>query len=256
MRERKKNPDNETVDSSQQHKLMRTSDIEEFLFANDDDGEKDELDKFCFVDENPDLTKLQAAVVGITRISFIIVLHYIYVALIPWSVGHETTISQHDEEQVQVNHYYMEMPPAKSSSHGPVQGSNTRPSNVISWSWIELLEMTDETYTCHFCEKSFRLKKDLGRYKTSSEHFSSPNWDLTWIDTDAHLYFKPLYNSSPEYFICHHYKCGQKLKTEVSTLLIRYLLTIDQSCLRSHFGWHISSVDQGSASELTTEPFY
>ena len=81
--ENKKNPDNETVDSSQQHKLMRTSDIEEFLFANDDDGEKDELDKFCFVDENPDLTKLQAAVVGITRISFIIVLHYIYVALIP-----------------------------------------------------------------------------------------------------------------------------------------------------------------------------
>ena len=44
---------------------MRTSDIEEFLFANDDDEEKDELDKFCFVDENPDLTKLQASVVGI-----------------------------------------------------------------------------------------------------------------------------------------------------------------------------------------------
>jgi len=151
----RKRTSNDAVDSSQQHKLMRTSDIEEFLFANDDDEEKDELDKFCFVDENPDLTKLQAAV-----------------------AGHETTAPQHDEEQVQVNHYYMEMPPAKSSSHGPAQ------------------EMTDETYSCHFCERSFRLKKDL----------------------DAHLYFKPLYNSSPEYFICHHYKCGQKLKTEVSTL--------------------------------------
>jgi len=167
----KKRTSNDAVDSSQQHKLMRTSDIEEFLFANDDDEEKDELDKFCFVDENPDLTKLQA------------------------SAGHETTAPQHDEEQVQVNHYYMEMPPAKSSSHGVAQGLNTyvQRDKLI---FIGSLEMTDETYSCHFCERSFRLKKDL----------------------DAHLYFKPLYNSSPEYFICHHYKCGQKLKTEVSTL--------------------------------------
>ena len=59
---------------------MRTSDIEEFLFANDDDEEKDELDKFCFVDENPDLTKLQATVVGI-RLLLTSVLFFVHLFL-------------------------------------------------------------------------------------------------------------------------------------------------------------------------------
>ena len=35
------------------------------------------------------------------------------------------------------------------------------------------------------------------------------------IIKDSHLYFKPLYNSQPEYYICHHHKCGRKFASEV-----------------------------------------
>ena len=67
------------------------------------------------------------------------------------------------------------------------------------------------------------------------------------IIKDSHLYFKPLYNSQPEYYICHHHKCGRKFASEVNILRppfypMRRLIKHFKNGLRTHFEWHISKV--------------